>query len=58
MGAIVLKVIKEHEDYNSRLKLGDIISIPLDSFDTDIVNIKGAHYKVYEIEEYFEVING
>ena len=52
------KVIKEHEDHASRLRLGDVVDFDLDLLKSasDIANIGGAHYKVSELDRYFRIV--
>ncbi len=51
-----LQVIKEHSDYASRLRLGDIVEVRPLELNEEIVNIGGAHYWVTELSLYFEKI--
>lgn len=52
-------VIKEHDDYASRLRLGDVIWLDYSILflDNDLIeNIGGAHYLKNEFDNYFKEV--
>lgn len=52
---IRLKVIGLKDDPANQLKIGDIVEINMESYES-IYNIGGAHYSVDEMYMFFEVI--
>ena len=54
------KVVKEHDDYASKARIGQIIEVlgeEEDLVNEGIVNICGAHYETGELLEYFEPVD-
>lgn len=45
--------VREIDDYASRCRLGDIVHVDRDILKEDIVNIRGGHYLIKELFQYF-----